>query len=80
MINEYNPRSVEHTALKGATVSTVLLSDGSCFETLAFENDDKGKEMVCLQTKDRAQALGNHSLVCACVILKSPMPDNVYVK
>lgn len=52
-----HPRLVKRDEIGNKSISTALLTDGSAFETIVFDN---GEEEFSIQETDRNQALANH--------------------
>lgn len=59
--SDWHPRQVAITRLGDLSVSTVLVHDGSCFETKVFGPGEGGLEFDYeIQTVCRDQAMMNH--------------------
>lgn len=71
-----HPRQVALSYVSEYTVSTVLLTNGECFETLVF--DAISREECCRETLSRAQAVYNHLAICESLSLDH-MPKNEYL-
>lgn len=72
----YHPRQIALSYVSEYRVSTVLLSNGDCFETIVF--DGLGREEACIQTMCRDHAEIGHHSICK-LLAKDQMPSNRYV-